>query len=618
MSKAKPAGKAQIFLPLTKVDEEQRLVYGRITAEELDKSGEVMDYATSKPLFEKWSAGVSAATNGLSKGNVRVMHQSQVAGKLTELDFNDEDQSIEVCSKIVDDNEWQKVLEGCYTGFSVGGKYAKRWNEGGVKKYTAEPSEVSIVDNPCVTSATFHLIKADGTESDIMFKSADAGNQQEQVEEAPTAGERAAAAAASAQAEFTFTNEQVVAKATEIALAKSDGSTWMDHIPTARDELMKAAPKGEEDAGDDKEGKAGSEADSSEGAADKDAAPADTDKKDGDDKEVKKVTPPGIAQVWKASDGQTFEKKADCEAHEATLTPAVEGEQSLADQLTGALGKVAGTLDHIEQGTSEAVESDDATVLTDIDRFAKAFADLEQRISGDDLAKGMYSVNRFSSLLSDLASLSRTIGKEGVNEGGDDSDKTVSDEIKASVKALGASFIDYATQQVTELLSGIDDPVVVSYCDYYYNAVQVDPENGLAKDAAALLDATKDAVAARRTEIAGELSKLAPAAETVDDDRLEKIVAENTELRKAVEAALPQLTAMAARLEKIENTPLPRAPRNVLEKSGAPAGGPGSVDAQQAKVDAAAELLKNYTPDQIATMLIKASQGQPLHMGGGR
>ena len=34
---------------------------------------------------------------------------------------------IEICGKVVDDAEWQKVEEGVYTGFSQGGRYLKRW-----------------------------------------------------------------------------------------------------------------------------------------------------------------------------------------------------------------------------------------------------------------------------------------------------------------------------------------------------------------------------------------------------------------------------------------------------------------------------------------------------------
>jgi hypothetical protein len=47
--------KARVFVPLMKVDEEQRLVFGKITAQEVDQSGEMMDYDTSKPNFESWS-----------------------------------------------------------------------------------------------------------------------------------------------------------------------------------------------------------------------------------------------------------------------------------------------------------------------------------------------------------------------------------------------------------------------------------------------------------------------------------------------------------------------------------------------------------------------------------
>ncbi len=44
-----------MFIPLTKIDEPQRLVYGVATAETKDRAGEVCDYVsgTSKNLFVK-------------------------------------------------------------------------------------------------------------------------------------------------------------------------------------------------------------------------------------------------------------------------------------------------------------------------------------------------------------------------------------------------------------------------------------------------------------------------------------------------------------------------------------------------------------------------------------
>src|SRR5690606_9541273 len=96
--------KLRVFVPIRKVDEENRLVYGTITEEVMDKSGEVMDYASSTPLFAKWSQGLASATDGKSLGNVRVMHKAKAAGKLTDIVFLDEDRRIEAAAKIVDDD----------------------------------------------------------------------------------------------------------------------------------------------------------------------------------------------------------------------------------------------------------------------------------------------------------------------------------------------------------------------------------------------------------------------------------------------------------------------------------------------------------------------------------
>ena len=66
-----------------------------------------------------------------------------------------------MAAKIVDDDEWRKVQEGVYTGFSQGGRYVKRWpdEETGLIRYTAEPQEISLVDLPCLPNATFEVVK---------------------------------------------------------------------------------------------------------------------------------------------------------------------------------------------------------------------------------------------------------------------------------------------------------------------------------------------------------------------------------------------------------------------------------------------------------------------------
>ena len=150
-----------LFLPLMKVDLDRRLVTGVATAETPDRSGEICDYASSKPYFEKWSTEALEASGGKSLGAVRAMHGRVAAGKLTGIEFDDEAKRVVVAAKIVDDDEWRKVTEGVYTGFSQGGRYVKRWPDpdSSLVRYTAEPHEISLVDLPCLPDATFEVVK---------------------------------------------------------------------------------------------------------------------------------------------------------------------------------------------------------------------------------------------------------------------------------------------------------------------------------------------------------------------------------------------------------------------------------------------------------------------------
>ena len=165
----------QVFFQLSKIDEEKRLVYGRAVQETPDRVGEIFDYASSKPLFEKWSGSQSESSFGKSAGNVRAMHKDIAAGIIVPggMTFDDEAKAIDICVKVTDDQEWEKTRSGTYTGFSIGGKYAKKWEDTELKKtrYTAEPSEVSLVDRPCVPTARFFEIqKADGSLVKVDFQ----------------------------------------------------------------------------------------------------------------------------------------------------------------------------------------------------------------------------------------------------------------------------------------------------------------------------------------------------------------------------------------------------------------------------------------------------------------
>ncbi|HMW87559.1 MAG TPA: hypothetical protein PKD65_16160, partial [Nitrospira sp.] len=146
------------FLQLQKVDVAKREVWGVAALEQADRAREIMDYEKSLPNFINWSRDMNKASGGQSLGNVRAMHRDVAAGKVIHFEPRDETKSIYVGAKIVDDNEWKKVLEGVYTGFSVGGSYGAKWPDPvleGVTRYEAKPVEISLVDVPCMPGAMF-------------------------------------------------------------------------------------------------------------------------------------------------------------------------------------------------------------------------------------------------------------------------------------------------------------------------------------------------------------------------------------------------------------------------------------------------------------------------------
>jgi len=628
MSKAKAP---RVFVPLTKVDEEQRLVYGRITQEILDKSGEVMDYDSSKPHFEKWSNEISEASGGLSKGNVRVMHGLSVAGKLTDLSFDDEDKAIDVCAKIVDDAEWLKVVEGCYTGFSVGGKYEKRWTETAndnskIKKFTAGPNEVSLVDNPCVPSATFAMVKADGAEEQVAFKvendddvwpsfsKADA-DAAEAVTEEPTEQPKTAIEKAIASVTVAPTNDAVVSRAEELAKVANDGTTWMTHVEAARDQLVKEANGGSTDESQ-KDGDKSKKKKTEAGSSDDDETADDETNED----EVEKTTPPGVKQVWTASDGEVFEKKADAEAHEAKLSKGT-APKTEAEKLR----------ERLEKATTPAEPVVVVGLFEDYDRLEKVFNALttpwDAEASSPKLEKGMYSINRFSNVLSDMASLSRCIKAEAAREDGDEEDKAVSQALIDCVKSLGTSFLDYAKNQIEELLAGQDDEVLVSTYDYYYAATKEDGENQLAKDVCSVIDEGRESSRDRREELSKAFGYVEGNEATEDDElsppmqkRFDELTAHNESLTKVATEAVEKVEELTKRMQVIEDTPLPRAPNpaNIAMRPGDGSFFGKAAGTQEEKVAVLHDMLKTHGPDGLALELIKASQMNPqqiMHRG---
>ncbi len=169
----------QIVFRLTKADEAKKQVWGVMASARPDKSGEVLDYATSKPFFLEWSGEIAKATGGKSLGNVREMHQSVAVGRVIALNCDDAQQLFEVGIQVDVDDAWRKVDLGVLTGLSIGGSYVKKWPdqaEPDLVRYTAKPAEVSLVDNPANPDAHFTMVRSDGRTE--MIKATGAGPAQ--------------------------------------------------------------------------------------------------------------------------------------------------------------------------------------------------------------------------------------------------------------------------------------------------------------------------------------------------------------------------------------------------------------------------------------------------------
>jgi hypothetical protein len=588
--------KLNLFIPITKVDAVQRLVYGIATAEKVDRSGEVCDYTTTKPFYEKWSGEIHKSTGGKSFGNVRAMHGKVAAGKVTSINFNDTEQQIEICAKVVDDAEWNKVEEGVYTGFSQGGAYVKRWKDGDVQKYTADPSEISLVDLPCLASATFEMIKADGASELRKFVSVE-------PEIVPP------------------TNDEVVAKATEMAKAAGDATKWAEHIDAARSGLTKIAtdkPLTPELA------------ETLKAAFDKAAAPAagaPVPAADGEEWD----------QVWKSRrDESTFKTKAELRKHHEQLdadtaaATTVDPVQKSLDEINAALGiekkdnaAKPGKTD--ASGKAAAVSADeDGNAIDPVTgkrkKKPKKFADAEA------LKKGLYDVGRFADLITQLNWLANDAMSERAWEG---DNSTVPDQIKAGVATLCAAIRAMVIEETTELFDpeNENDALLINVLEMAAG-VPADAMKALVKFAqsdealAKCRDAVEKAGARHsktdQTRIQDAHDNLVAAGadcgmdkgKKTEDlekaaDELSKANARGDALQKAMDNITSQLGEITKRLKHIESQPAAHPLTRVVSK-GQDNGGDAEVSAE--------EVIKKMSPDELSVMLIKIAQqqGRPL------
>ena len=158
----------RLSMPLTKVDKERRIVSGFASLDNVDKQDDIVTSEASLDAFAKF------------RGNIREMHQPSAVGKMVSFKedkyFDPESKKFykgvfvsAYISKGAND-AWEKVLDGTYTGFSIGGRMNK-WDDAYdeksdktirvIKEY--DLVELSLVDSPANQFANIVSVeKVDG------------------------------------------------------------------------------------------------------------------------------------------------------------------------------------------------------------------------------------------------------------------------------------------------------------------------------------------------------------------------------------------------------------------------------------------------------------------------
>jgi hypothetical protein len=592
----------KIFVPITKVDAVNRLVYGRLTDETVDLSNEIMDYETSKPYFEKWSANAEKVSGGKSKGNLRAMHQPKAAGKFTDVIFDDASKAIDVVAKVVDDAEWAKVDEGVYTGFSLGGGIVgKMWKDpdSSAMRYTVDPIEGSLVDLPCNPSANFTHIKAAGVEEQSAFKVWNPENEAvaaKAVEMAKAAGEPNGWAERLDEARKALTDEHFGSDLTDVTKAKGDAPVEKD------DGADTQAAAGEADME-----KAQDEADKEAAAAG--AGDAEPDADDAKDKAADVTWE--LAQKWITPDGKQFEKKADAKAHMAALKLLDENGSPLAKAIAAAQAKAAGGDEEEAEPEELVITAEKAAEIVALGVQAKALSAALDQIkaleTGGKIEKGMWAVSSLAQTLESLACICSSTMWEAEAEG--DGSK-VPMMLGDGISQIGAALVAMAQEEVAELVAdlqerGLDIVEIVSV-DYIELAAAVETVKAdeplmtkaasrVAKPVAAEEDDAVKALTAERDTLQKQIADAIPT--------IEKFGSDLGDLRKSLTAAEDKIKALEA-----EPAPMPKIGGGLTEKSGdsiiqAAAASPGAV---------IAELIKTMGLDTVREAVIKAAQQQPI------
>ncbi len=137
----------RFYWPIAKVDAEQRMVWGYASTDAQDDQGETV---TREAL-------AAALDDYMRFANIREMHQPSAVGIATEAAVDA--RGLYIGARIVDADAWQKVVEGVYKGFSIGGRVTARDSADRRLITALHLTEISVVDRPANPEAVFDCWK---------------------------------------------------------------------------------------------------------------------------------------------------------------------------------------------------------------------------------------------------------------------------------------------------------------------------------------------------------------------------------------------------------------------------------------------------------------------------
>lgn len=155
-----------LSFPIDMIKKEERIVSGIATADNIDKSNDIVDFEASKEAFSNWG------------GNIREMHAPVAVGRAINYEpvqIKDENGKIYNAFRVDAyiskgaESTWQKILDGTLRAFSIGGKVIEK-SQDTTKMHNGRPiniikkyvlGELSLVDNPANALAVVDIVKMD-------------------------------------------------------------------------------------------------------------------------------------------------------------------------------------------------------------------------------------------------------------------------------------------------------------------------------------------------------------------------------------------------------------------------------------------------------------------------